>query len=544
MDEIRNRLNLVIAGRIVLCSVLIFSLHWTNFFKHQYELVLSFHYLLLVILAFSLLSLFLNRWLATHRKLIVCIHLAFDLSLATFIVFSTGVTGNPFFLLYIFIITYSSLFLELVGVLVVTVLACACIVTIHFVYYFLFSTTPSDMESLKSFLFSIEIYLLGYSLVGLLTGFLAERLRRTRQLMAQQSDRIQDLKDYNEYILASLRSGLLTTDIDFRIVKINRMGLEILEIHEEGAIGRDALALFTVNLAEQEELKRFTRSAENTLRTEKWIEFSADNAGKYIGLSVSPLLMRGADVAGYIFIFQDLTEIKRLQDEINTQKKMVAIGNLSAALAHEIRNPLASMMGSIQVLQKQLPSVSGQHLMDIVLRESRRLNRIVSNFLEFAGSGKFQPQSVDLRQVITETMTLVANEPDAAGKYRIDTDFRVESMVVYGDPDQLRQVFWNLSSNAKKAMPTGGTIGIRCLDDIRHFIVEFTDQGHGMSKQEIQNLFEPFYSRFKGGLGLGLAIVYRIIADHQGSIEVDSDDQSGTMFRIYLPKHQEGLPLS
>jgi two-component system sensor histidine kinase PilS (NtrC family) len=539
MDEFRNRLNLVIAGRIVLCSVIILSLHWTNFFKHQYELVLSFHYLLVVVLVFSLFSLLLNRWLNAYRKTLVCLHLAFDLVLATYIVFSTGVTGNPFFLLFIFIITYSSLFLNLIGILVVTALACLSIVTIHFVYFFLFSSTPSDTESLKTFLFSIEIYLLGYSLVGLLTGFLADRLRRTRQLMAQQSDRIQDLKEYNEYILASLRSGLLTTDTRFEIVKINGMGLEILEMAEDAALGRDALALFGVDPIEKEDLMRQNRVAEHSLRTEKWMDFAGEETRKFIGLSVSPLLMRGADVAGYIFIFQDLTEIKRLQDEIDTHKKMVAIGNLSAALAHEIRNPLASMMGSIQVLQKQLPTGSGQHLMDIVLRESRRLNRIVSNFLEFAGSGKFSPHPVDLRQIITETLTLVENEPDSPGKYDILSDFQTTPMMVYGDPDQLRQVFWNLSSNAKKAMPTGGVITIRCREDNRHFIVEFTDQGHGMDPAEMRNLFEPFYSKFQGGMGLGLAIVYRIIADHQGTIEVDSDNRNGTTFRIFLPKFQE-----
>jgi len=538
MEEFRNRINLVIVGRTVLSSVIIFTINWTHFFKAQYELEQAFYYLLFFILAVNVLFIFLNKLPAKYNTALIYSHLACDFFVASFIVFSTGVSDNPFFLLYIFIITYSSLFLNFSGILIVTALSCACIVSINFIYFFIFSTSQSSLDALKTFIFSVEINVLGYSLVGLLTGFLSDRLKKTRIQMAQQSNRIQDLKDYNEYILSSLRSGLITTDTNCDIVKANDMGIAILNLENSRILGRNALNLFQVSSEKQQ--KFHAESPEKrTLRIEEWIRFS-DSPAKYVGASVSPLIKRGSVVMGYIFTFQDLTEIKKLQDEITIQKKMAAIGNFSAALAHEIRNPLASMMGSIQVLKNQATLNDSQHhLMDIVLRESHRLERIVSNFLEFAGSSQFKPRNIELLKLVEETVMLFQNSVDFKNSHRVHLSTDIPAMPFYGDPDQVKQVLWNLCSNAIKAMPTGGSLSIHCARDDTCFIIAFSDEGKGMDGQEIQNLFEPFYSQFTGGVGLGMAIVYRIVSDHGGNIDVQSRPGSGTVIRIFLPKNKE-----
>jgi len=243
--------------------------------------------------------------------------------------------------------------------------------------------------------------------------------------------------------------------------------------------------------------------------------------------------MVSGSVEGYVFIFQDLTEIKRLENELEVQRKMAAIGNLSAAIAHEIRNPLASMMGSIQVLKNQLTLSSSQgHLMDIVLRESHRLDRIIGDFLQYASPRRFSPKVFDISALLQETIFLFKNSPEVRDGHVIEYIGRPSGLDFHGDPDQLKQVFWNLCTNAIKAMPAGGTLRIDCRPQESGLIMEFRDTGRGMDPSELQQLFEPFQSRFPIGMGLGMAIVYRIVSDHRGRLEVKSAPGQGTAVRI------------
>lgn len=538
MDEFTRKIDLVISGRTFLSSIIILTIYFTNFFGPQHKLATSFYSVLLASLILNLLLLLLGRLPERYHRHILLLHLAYDTLLVNFIVFSTGGAENPFTLLYIFIVMYSSLFLGMIGILVVTGVNCLGFMLINIIYILLFRPSYQLTDALKSLVLYAEVNLLGLILVGLLMGFLSERLRRTRLRIEQQSDRIQDLKEYNEYILASLRSGLLTTDTHYDVVKINQMGASILGEELERLLGANATELFQLDGGEQAQLRSPQRE-QKAVRLEKWLQLG-DKPAIYMGLSISPLVMRGSMEIGYIFIFQDLTEIKQLENEIEIQKKMAAIGNLSAAIAHEIRNPLASMMGSIQVLKNQLNLDSSQsHLMDIILRESHRLDRIIANFLQFANTRKFTPRIFELQALVRETILLFQNSPEIKPGHQIAITSDVARMDFYGDPDKIKQVFWNLCTNAIKAMPTGGLLQIHCSADEKSYIIGFQDNGSGMDEEELQHMFEPFQSRFPGGLGLGMAIVYRIVSDHDGRLDVQSQPGRGTQIRLILPKNEQ-----
>ena len=537
MDEFKRKIALVIAGRCILTAIIFLTVYLTNFFGPQHRLATTFYYVLIIALLLNIVFLALNKLPPSFQQLIIYIHLLSDFLLVNFIVFSTGGSENPFYLLYVFIIMYSSLFLTFGGILTVTATICVSFLTIKFVYFFIFTKTDNLLETIKSFILAVEVNFLGFLLVGLLTGFLVDRLRVTRLKMAQQSDSIQDLKEYNESILASLRSGLLTTDKYFTIVKINQTGINLLGTKAELALNHSALDLFQLTPDERTQIQTSTEDYK-PVRLEKWLR-SGTAPPVFMGLSISPLVIRGSMEVGYIIIFQDLTEIKRMENEIELQKKMAAIGNLSAAIAHEIRNPLASMVGSIQVLKKQLElNPSQNHLMEIIIRESHRLDRIISDFLQFASTRQFSPRTFDLHALLQDTLLLFKNSPEVKDNQKIVLTSDIETMTFHGDPDQIKQVFWNLCTNAVKAMPTGGELRIHCQDNGRHYMIGFEDTGRGMKVGELQQLFEPFRSNFPKGLGLGMAISYRIVNDHGGKIEVQSTPGEGTSIQILLPKER------
>src|SRR3989304_3285101 len=238
----------------------------------------------------------------------------------------------------------------------------------------------------------------------------------------------------------------------------------------------------------------------------------------YLGFTVSQ--GQGGDVER-IIIFQDLTRLREMEEALRRDERMKALGELSVGIAHEIRNPLASISGSIQLLKDDL-AVSGddKRLMEIILRETDRLNRLITDYLLFAKPAKELRELVDISSIISETIEVFRNCPEAS-KITIEESV-AGSFRMYGDPRQLGQVFWNLFLNAAHAMEDGGTLTVRA---------EYTRQGKNM----LRRVFDPFFSTKDKGTGLGLSIVHRIIESHNGAIEVASSEGRGTVFRILLP---------
>jgi two-component system sensor histidine kinase PilS (NtrC family) len=237
-----------------------------------------------------------------------------------------------------------------------------------------------------------------------------------------------------------------------------------------------------------------------------------------------------------VLTFQDLTEVMELEREVRRQERLAALGKMAAGLAHEIRNPLASMRGSVQVLGSELNlSPDQSQLMEIVLRESDRLNRIVSDFLTYARPPRSERTVIELSSILSETVALLRNSTELRPDHLIIEKYPPEPVHYNGDPNQIRQIFWNLVRNALQAMPQGGELRVELDSTLgADVMIIFGDDGEGMTRDQKERLFEPFSSS-SGGTGLGMAIVYQLVRDHNGKILVESEAGKGTRIFITLP---------
>lgn len=262
-----------------------------------------------------------------------------------------------------------------------------------------------------------------------------------------------------------------------------------------------------------------------------------------IGFSSVPLMLKDSDAAGILLNFQDVTQVRRMEESLKKSDRLAAIGELSARIAHEIRNPLAAISGATQLIaQGGAVSDPDRRLFDIVLRETDRLNGLISDFLAYARPNQPEPRPVDFRALVAELAALVTSDERFEGVVidnRVDNHFRPLL-----DPDQFRQVLWNLMGNAAGAMPGGGTITVEAgqSDEIRGsgqrritYHISVADTGLGMDETTAARIFEPFFTTKSTGTGLGLATVHRIVEAHGGRIAVESMPGKGTMFVIFLP---------
>jgi two-component system sensor histidine kinase PilS (NtrC family) len=226
------------------------------------------------------------------------------------------------------------------------------------------------------------------------------------------------------------------------------------------------------------------------------------------------------------------------------QDRLAAVGRLAAAIAHEIRNPLTSIAGSVSMLSG-VPEMNEDHrrLLDIVTRESQRLNGIITDFLAYSRTKQYHFDRVDLIQLVEDTLTLIDHRMTAEKTgIRIERDFAVKHAWVTADGDKLKQVFWNLCENAVRAMKDGGslTASVEALND--EWQISFADTGTGMTPQQVEKIFEPFQSNFEGGTGLGLAIVYQIVQAHEGKVWARSKFGQGTTLVLRLHRLDAGQP--
>jgi two-component system sensor histidine kinase PilS (NtrC family) len=264
----------------------------------------------------------------------------------------------------------------------------------------------------------------------------------------------------------------------------------------------------------------------------------------FLGIAVSNLKDRAGQPLGYIFTFQDLTEVYALEQQMRLKERMEALGQMAAGMAHELRNPLAAISGSVQYLKGSLkPGGETLELMDIILRESQRLDQTIKDFLTFARPGKFSTQSCDLVRLLEDHLKLLRKSREFSGAHRVETHFAADEVWCDVDANRMKQVFWNLSTNALKAMPDGGalTIAIHVDDEKNEVAVEFKDEGVGMDERARDGYFQPFRSAFEEGTGLGAAIVYRLVEEHGGRISLESSPGKGTSIRIVVPRARGGV---
>jgi two-component system sensor histidine kinase PilS (NtrC family) len=382
--------------------------------------------------------------------------------------------------------------------------------------------------------YSLLAHLVSFLALATLASHLTENLRRAGQELEQRRGDFLELRALYDNIIDSINSGLLTTDADGRITFANRAAVEIT--------GRAAGALRDLTiprlLGQPDALLDAIRAALDSRRRHRFeIDYRAPGRDLYLGFTVSILRERDGRSVGMIFIFQDLTDIRVLEEEVALKKHMASLGEMAAGMAHELRNPLASISGSVQVLRRELrPQGEAGDLMDIVVKESKRLDGTIRDFLMFAKPGRFHPERADVARLLGETLSLLENSDERRPDHRILTDVGSARVMAMVDVNRLKQVFWNLAKNALKAMPEGGTLRARARTTESGAVVDFSDSGIGMSAGEVASNFEPFQGSFASGSGLGLAIVYRIVQEHGGRIQVRSRPGQGTTVTLSLPQ--------
>lgn len=466
-----------------------------------------------------------------------------DALLITWLVWRTGTVTSPYLTLYIILIGVASAFISARGTLLFSAI-CAFFFTstsvgVTFSLIRSYGALPDPPKIVQI----IGFHVVAFFVVGLLAARLSDRSAHGEKLQETRKS-LESLRLLHERIIESVRSGLITTDLEGNIYTFNSAAAEITGYTAEEITGKN-ISLLLGNI--EHPIALSFAAVENG---EKQPRFEADlmtpeRFAVCIGYGIAPLFSEEGEKSGLILTFQDLTEIRSMEENVRRKDRLAAVGRIAAGLAHEIRNPLGAMRGAIQVLESSVPKESTQaSLMDIILRESDRLNKIITNFLTYARPRAGNFSEVDVCEAVHDTVTLLRHSPDVKDFHKISTALPDKPVIISADSTQLKQIFWNLARNALNAMPKGGELLIRCENISPNRIrIMFTDTGYGMSASQVERLFEPFSESTTGGTGLGLSIVYQIVRDHGGTINVKSLENAGTTIAVELPADFRVAPI-
>ncbi len=513
-------------------------------FKEGPFLVPTFYVLIATTYFFTLIYAVLFK-LVSHR-VSAYIQIFSDIIIVTALVSTTEGVESPFVFLYLVSIIPASIMLYRKGAL--SAAAAASIfygIVVNAQYYNLLPFMTGTTLPGKTTFYVLSLHIVAFFAVAYLGSSAVETLKRMKEELRAKDSNIEELQAFNVNVAQCMSTGLLTTDEHGRITAFNRAAEEITGLKWDDVRGKGFLDILPVK--EIEDILSSVKLILPIYRFESIVK-KRDESRIILGMNVSHLLDDGGKSHGLIVIFQDLTKVKEMEKEVKKREKMAMIGEVAAGMAHEIRNPLASLSGSMQILKEEL-SLQGDnaYLMEIALREMDRLNLTITEFLTYAKPNQPQKKIMNVNDLLSDTINLLKNSDIyRSADNHLQKEFKDESLMLSVDPHQMSQVFWNLSINAIQAMPYGGVLTISSkLSSVKGADIGsgsgewaeivFQDTGQGIHESIVEKIFVPFFTTKENGSGLGLSIVHRIIEEHEGRIYVKSKPDKGTKFTIYLP---------
>ena len=538
MSEERNWLAWLVKVRILILTVLLgIELAVVRLTPSPLPIAL-FLTAMLLWFVLSLFFLFLVLvW--NERRLQAMLQVVSDLAMVTLVVHLSGGIDSSLNFLYPLVIIVACMLLPRSWGFFSAALAFILFGTIlELDYYGMIPSYATSHPKLQALQIVIFVNLFAYFAVAYLAGRLMNKLRQVDVQLKDASGALRDLQALHENIVQSMSGGVITTAMDGRITLVNRAAQQLLEISESQLRGRSVADLFRDPLPHV-----------GSGRGDAEVRYvAAHGFRRTFRVTVSALDVTASGALGFVYTFDDLTEIRRLEREMRMQDRLAAVGRLAAAIAHEIRNPLTSIAGSVSMLSDAAAlSAEQRQLLDIVTRESHRLNNIITDFLAYSRGKQYRFERANLVPLLEDTLTLLEHRLAAENAgVRLIRKLGVTEAWVLADGDRLKQVFWNFCENAIRAMKkTGGSLTVGLMERGSDWELSFTDTGPGINPQQTEKIFEPFQSNFEGGTGLGLAIVYQIVQAHEGKVWARSEVGKGTSFVLRLRRlEEEGMPSS
>jgi len=524
-----EKLKVLIAFRVVFISLLLgtFFLLQLEYSFFPYPRFLL--YLIITTYCLNILYLIIIRSKQISELVQGYVQLSLDIVIALLLVLSTGGIDSWFTSTIPLVIIAAYMVIgKRTGALFAAAGGILYGLAIDLQYYKIIPVGYSENLTEKDFLFHIVIKLSAIYLISYLVGYLTTGLEKTKESLDQTSTDLTELSLFHEDVIENIPSGLLSTDLSGNVRLFNKAAEYITNLSRDLALKMNISSIFPFidSLSESD-----------SMRHTGTINF--DKKEKHIGISISVHKNDRGEAIGYIGTFQDLTDIVRLENEIKQREKFAAIGELAANIAHEIRNPLASIKGSIEMIKEnRIDEKDKQRLMDITIDEMGRLNTIITEFLIYSNPKPPAFAYCDFGKLVSTTFSLIRSSV-VQGKNIVFSSDIADDLGAEIDEDKMRQVLWNLFANALESVNNEGSISVSAKKTDGTIVMDVINTGEGIPPEDHERIFYPFYTTKQSGTGLGLAIVYRIIEEHHGSIDVTSSTGQGARFSIRIPVRQE-----
>jgi two-component system sensor histidine kinase PilS (NtrC family) len=477
-------------------------------------------------------------------RLVSYIQLCWDVLFCSFLIIISGGIESPFPIFYYVAIVMSSILLYRSGSFKIAALcsfAYGAILDLQYfehISYIQLLFRPGGIYASHEYLNKLSLNIFSFFIIAYLSSYLSAQLAETRSRLSEKVIDLNKLKNLNEKIVSHMSTGLITLGLNGRITFINNTFTALTDLQFEEVINRPFSEIFNFPLS-----KILSPLEANTPWSHQCEFLGKNDQTKFFGFSSIEIQETGVGNEKNIVFIYDLTQFRKLEESVKRQNRLAAVGKLAAGIAHEFRNPLASLSGSVELLM-QTAQTQGENkkLMAIILREKDRLNALITNFLNYVETQTTTFEKVDVFQLLREMSTAqVSGNGSTASARPIQLNLN-EPFSIKADRRQMNQVMENLIANGFEAMPYGGTLSMSCRKATeKPFLgmIEIADTGIGIPQEELHLIFDPFFTTKPGGTGLGLAMVHKIVETHGGSISVQSERGHGTKFTLMLPLFKE-----